>query len=178
MLLVMVLSVLPAQACTLWAANGNAVEGGGSLIVKNREWLPDHRQGVKLISPTEGYRYIGLFTLDGEDKGLKAGINEKGLVVVSATAGSIPTKQRAVMAHTHGLSVRLLKECSSVEEAIAKTDLFVGPRILMIADKQKVATIQIGPEGNFCWSTEMLAIRGSKHFVYETKIDSFIYSLQ
>lgn len=147
--LVIAFSVVPVQACTLWAASGNVVEGGGSLIVKNRDWLPDQSQNVKLISPADGYRYLGLFTMNGAHKGLKAGLNEKGLVVVSATAGSIPRKEREGMAYTHALTAKLLKECSSVEEAISKTDLFMGPQILMVADKQKVATIEIGPEGNF-----------------------------
>ena len=148
-IVIMALSMIPAQACTLWAANGNTVEGGGSLIVKNRDWLPDHQQKVKLILPEQGYRYIGLFTINGLHKGLKAGINEKGLVVVSATAGSIPAKERKGMAYIRALSARLLKECSSVDEAIAETRLFVGPQILMIADRKKVATIEIGPAGNY-----------------------------
>lgn len=170
--LVMAFSVVPAQACTLWAASGNVVEGGGSLIVKNRDWLPDHSQNVKLISPAEGYRYLGLFTMDGVHKGLKAGINEKGLVVVSATAASIPAKEREVMAYTHGLTSRLLKECSSVEEAIAKTDLFVGPQILMIADKQKVATIEIGPEGNYSVMVkENGTIFHTNHYIAESMLE-------
>ena len=170
--LVMTFSIIPVEACTLWAVNGTGVEGGGSLIVKNRDWLPDHRQDVKLISPSEGYRYIGLFTIDGVHKGVKAGINEKGLVVVSATAGSIPTKERQVMAYTHALTSRLLKECSSVDEAIAKTNLFVGPQILMIADKQKVATIEIGPEGNYSVMVkENGTIFHTNHYIAESMLE-------
>jgi len=172
MMLLIIFSGIPAEACTLWAANGTAVEGGGSLIVKNRDWVPDHRQDVKLISPSEGYRYIGLFTIDGEHKGLKAGINEKGLVIVSATAGSIPTKERKVMAYTHALTSRLLKECSSVEEAIAKTNLFLGPQILMIADKQKVATIEIGPEGNYSVMVkENGTVFHTNHYIDESMLE-------
>jgi len=169
--LVMNFSMIPAQACTLWAANGDVVEGGGSLIVKNRDWLPDHHQDVKLVSPSEGYRYIGLFTIDGGHKGVKAGINEKGLVVVSATVGSIPTKERETMIYTHALTSQLLKECSSVEEAIAKTNLFVGPQILMIADQQKVATIEIGPEGNFSvMMKENGTIFHTNHYIAESML--------
>lgn len=171
-LLVITFAVTPTQACTLWAANGNVVKGGGSLIVKNRDWLPDHQQDVQLISPADGYRYLGLFAKDGAHKGLKAGINEKGLVVVSATVGSIPVKERKGMPYTHGLSARLLKECNSVEEAISKTDLFVGPQILMIADKEKIATIEIGPEGNFSVIVkENGAIFHTNHYVAESMLE-------
>ena len=30
-------------ACTLWAAAGDKVDGGGTLIVKNRDRVPDHQ---------------------------------------------------------------------------------------------------------------------------------------
>lgn len=137
-----------AMACTLWAATGDAVAGGGSLIVKNRDWEPDHYQELRLVTPSSGYRYYGLFA-DGANKGLKAGINEKGLVVVSATAGSIPSRDRRKMQYTPALSAKLLRECDSVENALTKTDLFVGPQILMLADSKGIATIEIGPGGNY-----------------------------
>ena len=148
-LLAQLFSCLPGQACTLWAANGTEVRQGGSLIVKNRDWQPDHRQDLKLVSPAKGYKYVGLYAVDGDHKGLKAGINEKGLVVVSATAGSIPTGARNTMPYTVGLNTRLLRECGSVDDALAKIALFLGPQILMLADREKIAVVEIGPEGAF-----------------------------
>lgn len=29
-----------SEACTLWGATGQSVEGGGTLIAKNRDWAP------------------------------------------------------------------------------------------------------------------------------------------
>lgn len=160
---------MTAEACTLWAASGSVVEGGGSLIVKNRDWVPDHTQEVKLISPDDGYRYIGLFAVDGRHKGLKAGINEKGLVVVSASASSIPSKQRKAMPYTHALYEKLLKECGSVDEAIEKTDLFLGPQFIMMADQYKIATIEIGPEGKYSIAVkENEAVFHTNHYVAES----------
>jgi hypothetical protein len=75
-----------AESCTLWAAVGEATRGGGSLVVKNRDWRPDHRQEIKRVTPKQGFRYFGLFATGNDEPGLKAGVNEKGLVVVSATA--------------------------------------------------------------------------------------------
>lgn len=37
-----IISLQPFYACTLWGAAGNSVEGGGILITKNRDWIPDH----------------------------------------------------------------------------------------------------------------------------------------
>jgi hypothetical protein len=144
---------LPAQACTLWAANGSIVKGGGSLIVKNRDWAPEQREFLKFVSNGSGYKYFGLCA-DGKYPGIKAGINEKGLVVVSATVASIPSKERRALPHKRGVLVKLLRECDCVDQALSRTDLFLGPEILMIADKHKVATIEIGPEGKYSVSVK------------------------
>jgi hypothetical protein len=144
----LLLAAAPARACTLWAANGSVVKGGGSMIVKNRDWIPNQIETLKLVTPGSGYRYLGLYAA-GKYGGIKAGINEKGLVVVSATVASLPAKERRAMPHSRGVLVKLLRECGSVEEALARTDLFLGPEILMLADKNQVATIEIGPAGKF-----------------------------
>ena len=138
----------PVEACTLFAANGSVVDDGGTLLVKNRDWEPNQHQVIKFVPSKDGYSYFGLYA-EGTAAGMKAGINEKGLTVVSATAGSIPSKERKNMPNKAGSLTKLLKDCASVEEALTRTDLFLGPKILMLADKKSVATIEIGPEGKF-----------------------------
>ncbi|MEN6568169.1 MAG: carcinine hydrolase/isopenicillin-N N-acyltransferase family protein [Veillonellales bacterium] len=156
---------LPAQACTLWAANGSAVAGGGSILVKNRDWVPNQNEVLKLVIPESGYRYFGLYA-DGKYSGMKAGINENGLVVVSATVGSIPSEERRAMPHASGILIKLLKECRSVDDALTRTDLFFGPEFLMLADKNKIATIEIGPEGHFSISSKQnVATYHTNHYV-------------
>ena len=86
----------PVEACTLFAANGSVVDDGGTLIVKNRDWEPNQHQVIKFVPSKDGYSYFGLYA-EGTAAGMKAGINEKGLTVVSATAGSIPSKERKNM---------------------------------------------------------------------------------
>ena len=170
--LVMILfASLPAQACTLWAANGSAVNGGGSMIVKNRDWVPNQHELLRLVSSETGYSYFGLYA-EGKYSGMKAGINKNGLVVVSATVGSIPSEERRAMPHTGGLLVKLLNECGSVDEALARTDLFLGPEFLMLADKNKVAIIEIGPEGKFfIESEENATLYHTNHYVSEEMLD-------
>ena len=139
---------VPVEACTLFAANGSVVEDGGTLLVKNRDWEPNQHQVIKFVPVKDGYSYFGLYA-EGTAAGMKAGINEKGLTVVSATAGSIPYKERKNMPNKAGSMTKLLKECASVDEALLRTDLFLGPKILMLADKNSAATVEIGPEGKF-----------------------------
>ena len=165
------LMFLPVQACTLWAANGSIVKDGGSLIVKNRDWMPNQREVLKYVLPSSGYRYVGL-SANGKYPGIKAGINEKGLVVVSATVGSIPSKERRAMPHAGGILVKLLRECSSVDEALSKTNLFLGLEILMIADKQKIATIEIGPEGKYSVTVkENDSVYHTNHYIKDEMLD-------
>ncbi|KYZ75103.1 hypothetical protein AXX12_13060 [Anaerosporomusa subterranea] len=141
------------QACTLWAAAGDAVEGGGTLLVKNRDWPPNHQQQLRLVNPSKGYRYFGLFAT-GAEPGLKAGINEQGLTVVSATASSIPWVERKQMMKGKAALPELLKSCATVDEALLRTDLFVNAHFLMLADKKQVAYVEIGPEGKYATRTE------------------------
>ncbi len=160
----------PVQACTLWAANGSMVEGGGTLIVKNRDWKPDQHQVIKFVAAKKGYSYFGLYA-EGTPAGMKAGINEKGLVVMSATAGSIPSKERKAMPNKPALR-KLLNECASVDEALLRTDLFLGPKILMLADNKKVATVEIGPDGIFNAEVrENAYICHTNHYVLEDMLD-------
>lgn len=137
-----------SEACTLWAAAGSAVENGGTLIVKNRDWSPTQVQSLKFVRSEKGYSYFGI-NAEGKEGGLRAGINEKGLVVVSATADSIPKNERQSMPQAKGSLVKILKECASVEEAVQRADLFIGPKMLMLADREKIATVEIGPQGVF-----------------------------
>jgi hypothetical protein len=51
-----------AQACTLFAAAGSSVQGGGTIIAKNRDRCP-LASGLKVFVPQHGYRHLGLVSL-------------------------------------------------------------------------------------------------------------------
>ncbi len=74
-------------ACTLWGAAGSDASGG-TIISKNRDWAPDHTQVLKLRRSTKGYSHFGLYAVGGTEPGIKAGVNEKGLTVITASASS------------------------------------------------------------------------------------------
>lgn len=147
-LVIMLSSVSGTQACTLWGATGDAVLGGGSLIAKNRDWSPNHDQEIKVFRPSKGYKYVALYVPNGFDTspGVRGGVNEKGFAVVNATASSIHTSSRRRMPHTYGVERKLLQECASVDEALQKIKTFIGPRFLLLADKQKIAVVEMGPK--------------------------------
>jgi hypothetical protein len=117
------------------------------------------------VSPKTGYRYFGLFADGNDEPGLKAGVNEKGLVVVSATS-SIPHKARAAMPRTKNLLGKLLTTSASVEEALRHGEWFIGPRYLLFADREKVASIEIGRNGHFWVAvTDRSALVHTNHYV-------------
>lgn len=136
------------SACTLWAAAGQAVSGGGTLLVKNRDWYPNHEQVLRLVRPKEGYAYFGLYADNKKYSGFKAGINEKGLVIVSASASSIPRKTRMNMTYTGAVIRHVLSHCATAEEAAVYLKTVRGPQFLMFADRQHVGSAEISPSGD------------------------------
>ncbi len=141
-----------AEACTLFGLAGPAdVAGGGTIVVKNRDWRPDQTQSLALVAPKAGYRYLGLFATGGGADGLKAGVNEKGLAAVTATVSSIPGEERKAEKGVSGILRRLLRQCASVDEAVARADLFANakPCFYMLADRNGIARVETAPGGKF-----------------------------
>ncbi len=163
LLLVLVLSsccvlwARPAESCTLWAAAGKSVIGGGTLLAKNRDWEPTDAQFLKLMEPEKGYRYFALIRDNHRKGSVTAGVNEEGLVVVSASPPYSREKRRQML-RTPGLNRKLLANCTSVEQALDREKLFLGPRFIMVADRREIACVEIGPGGK-------VAIKRKKHGV-------------
>ena len=132
-------------ACTLWGAAGGKTENGGTIIAKNRDWEPTQIQDLKKVLPLEGFRYLGLFATDGGGTGLKAGVNEKGLAVVTATASTIPRSKRSGKDADSISSPEILKSCASVDDVLAMLDRFCNADFYLVADKTKVAVIEVAP---------------------------------
>jgi len=133
------------HACTLFGAAGSTVQNRGTLLVKNRDYTPQP-QAIRIIH-TGKYAYLGLFSQSTDEKWyLRAGVNEKGLTAVTAMTSCLPQKirkngiQKAILSH-------VLKNCANVEEALACTDRFYGPKFIMLADGKEIAQIEIGQNG-------------------------------
>ncbi|MFP5239519.1 MAG: carcinine hydrolase/isopenicillin-N N-acyltransferase family protein [Acidobacteriota bacterium] len=143
--------ILPSTggwACTLWSAVGD-VSGGGSLLAKNRDFAPGSWSRLVLVRPDRGLAYVGLYALVDGRQTLVAGMNEAGLAIVSATAGSVPKDQRKVPSGVKALTARLLSGSGSVGEALANREWFGehAPVIYMLADSTKTAWVEVAPEG-------------------------------
>jgi hypothetical protein len=136
-------------ACTLWGEAGPDA-GGGTIISKNRDWAPDHRQVLKIHRSTRGFAYFGLYAVGGEKPGLKDGVNEKGLTVVTASASSLPKSMREEDPDKHGVLGRLLSDYSSCDQVLSnQAAIFPKCRaeFLMISDRKKILVVEIGLHG-------------------------------
>lgn len=150
-LLICALNPMLALACTLWGAAG-ADAGGGTLISKNRDWAPDHHQLLKKVRPPKGWAYYGLFAEGNGDPGIKAGINEKGLTIVSAASSSLPRSARADQPDMHGVMVKILTDYADVDALMADAEkVFSKSRanFFLVSDHREVLTVEVGLRGHY-----------------------------
>ncbi len=139
-----------AAACTLWAAAGPEASGG-TLVSKNRDWKPDHTQKLKLVRSKRGFDYFGLYAEGNDEPGLKAGVNEKGLTIVSASV-NLPKKALENQPGKRGVMSRIMESYASVDALRADADqVFSSARAsyFVVADSRKVLVAEVGLEGKY-----------------------------
>jgi hypothetical protein len=139
-------SLRPSEGCTLWGAAGAAVADGGTLVAKNRDWAPDHRQELVVLRPSGGYASVALLAVGGDEPGVKAGVNEKGLAIVSATARQFPSAERRRIQQREGLIRHLLSTCASVAEVLQQIDRMRRPVFYLVADRTEIAVIEVAAD--------------------------------
>ena len=168
--LLVVASACDAKACTLWGVAGRKA-AGGTIIAKNRDWEPDHMQVLKMSRAGKGYACFGLYAEGGTEPGIKEGVNEKGLTVITASAGSIPKSMRDNQPGKRGIISKLLSGCADCDEVLTRKDsIFPGARagFVMIADRKKILMVEIGLEGKYAVkAVENSAVAHSNHFLDE-----------
>lgn len=122
------------QGCTAWAASGDFTLDGMPLLVKNRDYRPDHWQLQCLAHarPEKGYAYAYL-TSAGSPGVFSSGMNEKGLAV--ADTHVVTTDMGSGLA-CYSAMMRLLERFSEVGEALdyLRTLPLLGSTTIVIAD--------------------------------------------
>lgn len=136
-------------ACTLFGAVGEGmVEGGGTLAAKTRDEHPGP-QRFDIAVPSKGYAYLGLFT--GDKHRFNMGFNEKGLFLARSTSGSLLRKERLALPRffKHRLSATdwIMQHYASVDEVLAHKEVFVEPVNYLLADRTKIAVVEVMPGG-------------------------------
>ncbi|MBV8660410.1 MAG: hypothetical protein JO142_21535 [Burkholderiales bacterium] len=163
-----------AEACTLWGAAG-AASAEGTLLAKNRDWKPDHIQSVRLVHPADKLSYLGLFADTGSEPGLKGGVNEAGVSVVSAEASSLPKAVRDAEVQHHRLLSAILTQYHSLDEVSAHADaLFTGnkPVFLLIGDAHGLMRVEIGQDGKYAITRSANGILAHTNHYLDTSLIS------
>ena len=75
-------------------------------------------------------------------------INEKGLVVINASANSVQRSKRHVA--TEDVTQRILEKFDSVDSLAKEKDLFrkTHPAIYIVADSARIMSVEVAPRGN------------------------------
>jgi hypothetical protein len=134
----------PVEPCTLWAAAGERTSHHGTLIGKNRDWAPDQYQELRILAPAGGFRFLVLHPRGARRFLDIAGVNEKGLVVVTAAASCIPKRQRPKSYYREGFLNQILSSCATVDAVIKKQGLLTSPAFYLVADRSRIALIEVG----------------------------------
>jgi hypothetical protein len=168
--LVFLLPAARLSACTLWAAAGDSVSGGGTLIAKNRDQNPGQINRPEIISGS-GCKFLALAKVNSNGSlEVTAGINERGLCAVASTAGTAAETKTG----RAGLMRRILGECKSVDEVIEKKRLFseIHPCNYLFADKEKILLVEIAPDGKFSMKSEKTGVFcQTNHYVLDDMLD-------
>lgn len=158
------------RACTLWGAAGADV-GGGTIISKNRDWKPDHVQLLKIRRDGK-YAYLGLYAEGNDEPGIKQGINEKGLGVITATASSIPKDKRKAQPGTPRLMSTLLAQYASCDQVLAGKEKLLShrkPSFLLISDRKQILMLEVGLEGHYAIKVVKAGtVTHSNHYLEES----------
>ncbi len=145
--------------CTLWSANGNSTKDNITLIAKNYDWFSDHKTFLKQIpASTNTFAYFGVYAehVKPANRGFVAGINEKGLVIVTADASSIPYKIIDAIKDRKKLLVYLLSNYADIPSIIKNGDIFKTsmPETYLIADKENIMYVEVAIDGKYSIKTE------------------------
>lgn len=136
-------------ASTIWGVTGDKIKGGGTIVAKNFDYRPSC--DVKLIfkKPADGYKYLAAVVYEeGAEPIMLAGINEKGVSVMSASA---PVKKTVDIKSISLLNEMLLSSYYQVNSLLEDRDILskYGPGFYMVSDKSNIIMIEIAPEGRY-----------------------------
>ena len=165
----------PAHECSVWAAAGRVTGDGQPVLVKNRDYRPNHRglQCLAEVKSARGYAYMCL-TSAGSPGVFSSGMNEVGLAVADTHVS--PTEMGPGMPR-YSAMMHVLEGCRSVEEAVDYLNCVrhVGDGTLVLADAGgDIAVFETGHHRSGLIRSDEGFVVSSNHFRSPGLIDSWI----
>lgn len=155
----------PARECSVWAAAGEVTSDGQPVLVKNRDYRPNHRglQCLARAKAARGFAYMYL-TSAGSPGVFSSGMNQHGLAV--ADTHVIPTEIGPGLPR-YSTMMHILEMCRRVEEAVdyLNSVRHVGDGTLVLTDAGgDVAVFETGHHGSGLIRSEEGFVVSSNHF--------------
>lgn len=154
------------DGCTVWGAAGSVTKDGVPLLVKNRDFRPEHQQLQCLAraTPEDGYRYAYV-TSAGSPAVFSSGMNEAGLAiadthVVSSDIGPGVARYSAEM--------EVLEHHETVESALEylQSVPHLGDGTLTLVDRSgDMAVVETGYSAVGVVRPEQDVVVSTNHFV-------------
>jgi predicted choloylglycine hydrolase len=164
-----------SEGCTTWAAVGSATADGEPLLVKNRDYRPEHLplQIFVTATPTVGYRYI-YGSSAGSPGVFNSGMNEKGLAIADTHVCSTDIGPGLP---DYSLMMHILEEHDTVRSALDYLSSVprMGRNNLILADAGgDLAVVELGHHHLAVVEAQNDIGVNTNHFVSPSLKDSFV----
>jgi isopenicillin-N N-acyltransferase-like protein len=160
------------EGCTTWAASGPVTRHEVPMLVKNRDYRPDHQplQCLARAQPARGYRYTYV-TSAGSPGVFSSGLNEAGLAVADTHVTSLDVGPGLAR---YSVMMEILEHHSNVESALdyLRRVPHIGDGTLVLIDRAgKMVIFETGhtaygsvrPEQSFVVSTNHFVTQRLRH---------------
>jgi isopenicillin-N N-acyltransferase-like protein len=163
------------EGCTTWAATGSATASGQPILVKNRDYLPEHLpiQIVIHATPESGYRYVCNGSA-GSPGVFCAGINQAGLAVADT---HVISTDLGPGLPDYALMMHLLETHDNVSSALdyLRSVPRLGRNNLILADTGgHLAVFEIGHRQYGLFETHDGTLVNANHFASAELRDCFV----
>lgn len=167
--------LVSGEGCTTWAAVGSATTDGGPLLVKNRDYRPEHLplQILVTATPTVGYRYV-YGASAGSPGVFSAGMNEKGLAAADTHVCSTDVGPGLP---DYSLMMHILEEHDTVRSALdyLRSVPRMGRNNLILADAGgDLAVVEMGYYRFAVVEAQNGIVVNTNHFVSPSLRDNFV----
>ena len=137
------------SACTLLAAAGSAVEGGGVLFGKTNDVKFPYQCKTMLVTDNGFPYYVLRYQNRKGNFRAQFGINKYGLGIGAAGPGHLSMKQRTAMKGGNFKSGvwYYLGRCKTVDEALKLPELNNVPANIVLVDSKEIACVETFDDG-------------------------------
>jgi isopenicillin-N N-acyltransferase-like protein len=155
-----------SEGCTTWAASAPVTRHAAPMLVKNRDYRPDHQplQCLARARPARGYGYTYV-TSAGSPGVFSSGMNQAGLAVADTHVASLDVGPGMAR---YSVMMQILEHHSDVESALdyLRQVPHIGDGTLVLIDRAgQMAVFEMGHTTHGIVRPEQSFVTSTNHFV-------------